>query len=451
MRTDVLIIGSGPAGASAAKAAKLTYPDKDVLIVSGNPNAAKPCGIPYMFTTLSDPRENAANLDALTSMGVRILYDHALKADHRNHVVECTNHRIEYEKLILATGSKPNTLRCEGADAPGVFAIHKDFEHIAKVREAYDAASEIVIVGGGYVGVELAYEFSRREDTRVTIVEYCEHVLSHSYDAELARYIHEALAARGVRLMTGVGVEYIDDDKNVRLSNGEILPADLVVISVGAHPNTDLAINSGFDLKDGFIEVDDYQRTPYPDVYAVGDCAHKTDFLTGRPCRIMLATAAVLEGRICGENLYAVSSERPLRGVIGTSTTDLDELSFASSGITEEDAKRFGFSFVSVMLKSDHDHPCSLPSDDHQVLVKALFLSESRSLIGVQIMGRDHGRVEELANTANVLIQNRLTIDSMLGLQTASHPYLSGSLMTHPLVAVAEIAADALRSKRKWM
>ena len=406
-----------------------------------------------MFTTLADPRENAANLDALTSMGIRILFDHALKVRYKDRVVECKDHEIAYEKLVLATGSKPNTLRCEGTDLPGVFSIHKDFEHIRTVREAYGSARDIVIVGGGYVGVELAYEFARHPDKRVTVVEYCEHVLSHSYDEDLARYIHEALASRSVRLMTGVGVECIEDEdgKHVRLSNGESLPADLVIVSVGAHPNVDLAINSGFDLKDGFIEVDDYQRTRYPDVYAVGDCAHKTDFLTGKPCGIMLATAAVLEGRICGENLYAIASPRPLRGVIGTSTTNLDELTFASSGITEEDAKKSGFSFVSVMLRTDHEHPCSLPSDDHQVLVKALFLTESRSIIGVQLMGSDHGRVEELANMANVLIQNRMTIDSMLGLQTASHPYLSGSLITHPLVAAAEIATDALRSKRKWM
>jgi NADH oxidase (H2O2-forming) len=451
MRCDVLIIGAGPGGASAAKAAKLTYPDKDVLIVSGNKNPAKPCGIPYMFTTLADPRENGADLSGLVSMGVRIIHDHALKIDHRNHVVECETHRIEYGKLILATGSVPNRLACEGSDRDGVFAIHKDVEHIRKVREAYLDADDIVIIGGGYVGVELAYEFARHQDKRITLVEYCEHVLSHSYDHEIARYVHEALAARGVRLMTGAGVECIDEHRIVRLSNGEKLRADLVLVSIGAHPNVDLAINSGFDLKDGFVEVDDHQRTRYEDVYAVGDCAHKTDFLTGKACRIMLATGAVLEGRVCGENLYGIRTVRSMRGVIGTSTTDLDELTFASSGVTEADAKRAGFSFISVMLGSDHEHPCSLPSDDHRVLVKALFLSESRSLIGVQLMGSDHGRIEELANTANVLIQHRLTIDDLLGLQTASHPYLSGSLMTHPLVAAAEIATDALRSKQKWM
>lgn len=450
MKTDVLVIGGGPAGIVAAITGKHRYPEKGFLVVRKAKEAIVPCGIPYVFGTLEESSQDVVPDEVLIKAGVELVVDEmASISRERKSCTTVGGMEIEFEKLVLALGSLPKVPGwLKGSDLRGVFTVPKDKEHLDEALAYLRTCERIVIVGGGFIGIEVADEL-RKRGKDVTLVEILPHVLGLVFDPEIAIQVEELLKGRGIKLRTGVGVKEISGEERatgVLLESGEKLPADAVILCMGYRPNTSLAEQAGIGINElGFIRVDEYMRTEAPDIFAVGDCAEKRDFLTRRPSTVMLASTACAEARIAGMNLYQLSSVKTMAGTIGIFSTCIGEVGFGAAGLTENMAKKEGFDIAVGSASGADKHPSSMPGV-HRQFVKLIVARESGVILGGEVAGGPSAG--ELVNLLGLVIQNRVTIHSILTAQIGTHPLLTAPPTAYPLIKAAE--AVAANMKHGW-
>ncbi|MCA1920061.1 MAG: NAD(P)/FAD-dependent oxidoreductase [Flavobacterium piscis] len=241
-------------------------------------------------------------------MGIETLVDEATEIDWENKIVSfASGEKISYQKLIIATGSTPVKPKwLQGADLENVFLIPKDRSYLDDMKSKLASAKNIAVIGAGFIGVEVSDELAK-QGFNVTLVEKLPHILNLAFDPEIAGKIQEMLTNKGIKVITGKGISKILGTKKVEsieLEDGSVLNIDAVILSMGYKPNSELAKKSGIYVdEDSFIAVDEYMRTHVKDVFAVGDCAQKRDFVTRRRVPTMLASTACAEARIAGMNL----------------------------------------------------------------------------------------------------------------------------------------------------
>ena len=449
-KTDVLVIGGSAAGIVAARTAKSFYPDKEVMVIRKEPKVLVPCGIPYIFGTLKSSDKNVIPDAPLENAGVKIQIGEVEKIDEENKTCKTINGKeISFEKLIIATGSTPAVPGwLKGADLENVFLIPKDKEYLDGVMERLEGCKNIVVIGGGFIGVEVADELGKL-GKNVTIVELLPHVLSLAFDDELAIRAEETLISRGINIKAGSGVKEILGDKKaagVLLNNDEKIDVDAVVLSTGYRPNTAFAGKSGLELNDmGFIRVDEYMRTEKnTDIFAVGDCAAKYDFLTRRKTGLMLASTACVEARIAGMNLYNIAFMRTFNGTIPTFCTAIGDVAFGAAGITEKQAKKDGFDVVTGTYEGIFKHPGTLPGAEKQI-IKIIANRKSGLLLGGSVIGG--ACTGELINFISIIIQNRMTVYSALTAQIGTQPLLTGSPIIFPFLMAMEVVVKKIRER----
>lgn len=318
---DVLVIGGSAAGIVAASTGKAFYPSKSFLIVRREREAVVPCGIPYIYGTLDSITQNIIPNAHIEQAGVELFINEVTAIDKSAKVVTTADGtEIAFDKLVIATGSMPRVPSwLKGTDLGNVFTIPKDRDYLENLRLKLEQCTNIVIIGGGFIGVEMADEL-RKKGKRITLVEVMPHVLNAAFDDDLSVKAEKILADNGVVLRTGEKVgELIGDGvvSGVLLENGELLDADAVILATGYAPNVDLARNAGIKINElGAIRVDEYMRTEDKNIFAVGDCAEKFSFITRIVKGLMLAATACSEARIAGMNLYGLSRLRTFSGTI---------------------------------------------------------------------------------------------------------------------------------------
>ncbi len=446
--TDVLIIGAGPAGIVCALTARWNYPDKKILVMRDVEKGVIPCGIPYMFASLQKPEQNAMSYASLEQNEIELVVDQAVKIDRKNKVVYTKKgDEYHYEKLVLAIGSRPVVPPIRGLEGKdGIYVIKKDLDYLVELVNRVKRCKKVVIVGGGFIGVEVADELSKLQGMEVAIIEMLSNLLPLSFDPEFCKLAEDKLRAQGVKIFTGTKVEEIlgeDRVRGVRLSNGQELEADCLILAVGFTPNTQLALDAGLELDGKGIWVDEYMRTVDSDIFAVGDCASKRDFFTRKGAPVMLASVATAEARIAGANLYGLKVLREAKGTIGVFSTYVSGLVLASAGLTETKARREGFDVVVGKAEAVDKHPGAL-SGAQKTIVKLVFSREGGFLLGGQVAGGIP--CGELINAVGVAIQKRFTIADLETFQMATHPYLTPAPTLYPLVLAAQDAARKLKS-----
>lgn len=441
-KTDVVVIGSSAAGLVAAMTAKTIHPDKDVTVIRKEEKTLIPCGIPYVFGSVDNTDNNILPSDNMFNQaGVNLEFStvKSIKREDKICVLE-DGSEFSYDKLVIATGSTPTVPGwLKGANLKNVFSVPKDKVYLDGMQEELKDLKKIVTIGAGFIGVEISDELTKNGKD-VTLIEKLPHVLGLAFDEDVAVRAEELLKERGTKVLTGVGVkEILGDDKvtGVLLDNGDKIEADAVVLSIGYKPNSILAAEAGLPVSDkGFIKVDEYMRTEDPDVFAVGDCAEKRDFVTRKANMVMLASTACAEARTAGMNLFKLSVVKTFSGTISIFATALGNTGFGVAGLTETKAIEEGFDIITGTFEGINRHPGKLP-DTHKQMVKLIVGRESGVILGGEVIGGLS--VGELTNTIGFIIQNRMDIYALLTAQIGTHPLLTASPAGYPLLKAAEI------------
>ena len=440
-RTDILIVGGGPAGMVAAATSKQYYPDKRVTVIKKGEKSLVPCGIPYVFGTMLDsPEDDMIPCGARAQkMGVELIHDEITEIDFGSKTLRGSEgEEYGYEKLILATGSIPRRPAIDNVDAEGVFFVPKEPEYILEMHKKVQAMETIAVIGTGFIGVEIAGELAH-SGKQVHLVG--SRLLKHAFDPELSDYMEEKMLHESVRFhknrrTTKILVDERGRASGIELDGSETLPVDGVILATGYRPNTELARRSGLSMRQyDTIYVDEYMRTTQPDVFAVGDCAEKRHFLTKRTVPIMLASTATAEARVAAANLYKINLVKSFSGTIDIFSTVIAETCFASAGITEEDAAKQSINTVSSTVIVDGKHPAKLPNN-HKQAVRLVAMANSGIVIGAQVIGGID--VGEMINILGVIIEKRMTVYDLLNLQVATHPLLTSGPTSYPIVQAAQ-------------
>jgi len=399
-----------------------------------------------MFASLNSPDENKLGNAPLEKNNIDMILDEAVTIERKEKVVVTkTSKRYGYEKLILATGSSPIAPPIPGISKKGVYPIYKDMAYLKNSIEEIKKTKNVLIIGGGFIGVEFADEASKIDNMNVYLVEILPNLLANSFDTEFSSLAERKLESKGVTLITGVCVEEVlgtEKVEGVRLSDGREISVDSIIMGVGGVPNAKLAIDAGLDLgKAKGTWVDEYMRTSDPNIFAVGDCAGKRDFYTRKDAPVMLASTATAEARIAGANLYQLKVVRENKGTIAIYSTYIDGMVLGSAGLTENSAKNEGFEIVAGMADGVDKHPATL-SGANKIKVKLIFSERSGIILGGQVAGGTS--CGEIINLIGVAIQKRMSFAELETLQMATHPYLTSAPTIYPIVLAAQDASSKM-------
>ena len=448
--SDVLIIGAGPAGMVAAMGTAMNYIDKSVTVIRENEKLLVPCGIPYIFgNTLGSVEKDEIECGGHNPVVEKIerIVDSVINVDIENKTVYAKNHTLKFDKLIFATGSVPFVHKNfeDALHLPNVFTVDKNFEHLKKMKKKIDASSKVVVVGTGFIGVELASEIAGI-GKEVSIVGG-KHILAGAFDKDMAVQAEELMKELGIELILGQHAESIVEENKeavgIKLCDGTLISADIIVFATGYKPNTSLAKEAGLKLaRYGGIWVDEYMRTRNKDIFAIGDCSGRRDFITRDPSKVMLASTSSAEARVAVSSLYNISVLKGFNGTIAIFSTMIKERVFASAGITEQSAKEQNIDIVTGYFEGLNRHPRTIP-DSAKQSVKLIAMRNSGRIIGGQVIGAKEAG--EMVNIIGLAIESELTIYSLLTLQVATQPLLTAAPTNYPIVQAAH---DALKNSQ---
>lgn len=437
----MVIVGGSSSGLAAALTARAHYPNKEILVVRKEERALVPCGIPYIFGTLGSFSKNLIADQVLSKQNIQLKVSEVKSLDRaEKKILTSDGETVGYDKLILATGSVPYSPPVQGSEKKNIFLIRKEIPYLQGLMSTIDRIQDLVIVGGGFIGIEFASECRKKRGLNVSLVEVLPHCLMGSgLDEEFCVEVERALSEIGVRIFTGRGVESFEGKtgvEKVKLTDGKELRTDAVLIAVGLKPEVRLAEKAGLELgRTGGIKVDRYMRTSDPNIFACGDCVEKSSFFTGKPVKLMLASVGALEARIAGANLFEIKRENP--GEIGVFSTTVNEIVFASAGLSERAARESGYRAVVGEAIASSKHPRTMPNVA-ETKMKLIFDSSTGTILGGQFRGgMDTG---ELINVVSACILNRMTANDIARFQMGTHPALTSSPVTYPLVNAAEDA-----------
>jgi NADPH-dependent 2,4-dienoyl-CoA reductase/sulfur reductase-like enzyme len=436
-KADVVVLG-GLSGITAGISCRRHYPNKKVILVRKEGTILIPCGIPYMFGTVDGPENNVIPDGLLEKNGIELITDEAIDLDRENKILTLkSNEQIEYDKLVFATGSLPMIPPIPGVDKENVFAVEKKFDYLKNVYEKVNTVEDIVIIGGGFIGMEFADECRKGKQVNVTVVEMQERCLQLAMDDEYCDEAQKKLEDTGVKVLTKEKVVSIDGDisvKSVKLASGKELKADVVILGIGAIPNSTLAEKAGLEL--GFnngIKVDRLMQTSLDkNIFACGDCCTRESFFDGRPSAVMLASVATSEARIAGANLFSPVHRNC--GVVSVFATVINERAFGVAGLTERAARKNGINIVIGEASAADTHPGGMPNST-MLKVKMIFSKDTGVLLGGTISGGKS--TGEMVNVISACIFHCMTANDIVMFQMGTHPALTSSPIAYPIVNAA--------------
>lgn len=445
----IVIIGGVAAGAKAAAKARRVNPDLEIIVFQDEDEVAySACGLPYAIggaikdqnkLVIRKPEEFAK--DGIQVNTGRRVFD-LDTANRRMMVRNLYDHREEnvvYDRLIVATGALPILPQVAGIDLDGVLTLRK-IGDLARFKAIFETRrpKKAVIVGAGYIGMELAEAFHEL-NIETTIVEKFPRVLP-KFDPEMAQMVHDQLMEQHVGLILGDGLSQLRGENGqvaaVLTESGKEIPAELVVISIGVRPNAELAKAGGIMLgTTGAIAVNSRMETNIPGVFAAGDCVETIDRVTGKPVWMPLGDIANLQGRVAGVNAAGGNAYFP--GVFGTAIFKTFNLNVAITGLSEQAARAQGFDPVSVLMRRA-DRARYYPGG-RELNLKLIADRRDGRLLGAQVIGP--GKADKMIDIAATALLGKLTCEDLENADLAYSPPFS------PVLSPMIMAAGALSSR----
>jgi NADH dehydrogenase len=435
---DVVIIGGGPAGRVIVHALHTQNSGLSVTLVKDEEINVNRCAVPYGIAG-NKPIENFQIPNQLvTDFGAELVVDRVVKIEtDRKRIHTQNGQTYRYRHLVLATGSRPLVPPIPGVDLKGVTPV-RSLQDLDALRGFAASGQKAVIVGGGYIGIEVAVVL-RQMGLEVDVVEMLPQILLATTEPEFIPDVEKTLAAEGVRLLTNRKVAEFRNRNgrgvDVILENGETLGADFAVLSVGVVPNIELAAEAGIQASALGIVTDPYLRTGVEGVYAAGDCAEKISFITQKPTRGEFGTNAVFMAKVVAQNI--LGRNKTFSGVINANATSVYDWSLGSAGLTEKMALEAGLNVVTGYSEVLDKYP--MMDGAAPIRTKLVFECDTGSLIGGSVMRRGNG-VAQNVDFISFAIQMGATQEDLLRYQYATHPELAAKPSDNTYVFAAREA-----------
>ncbi|MFZ1248325.1 MAG: FAD-dependent oxidoreductase [Leptotrichiaceae bacterium] len=414
----VAVIGCTHAGTAAILNLKRIYPDSDVTVFERNDNISfLSCGIAlYVGGVVKDAQGLFyCSPDKLKELNVDTKMRHNVEsADIKGKKIIAKNLETgvetehAFDKLIITSGSWPIIPRIEGIDSNNIL-LSKNFDHSNAIIDAAKDAKKVVVVGAGYIGVELVEAFND-QGKEVILVDAEDRILNKYLDKDFTDIAEKTFTEKGIKIATSEKVikfESVNGEVSKVITDKNEYEADMVIMCVGFRPNTEIFKGQLDMLPNGAINVDEYMRTSDKDVMAAGDCCSVFFNPTREHMYIPLATNAVRMGTLAAINIVENKIKHP--GTQGTSGIKIYENNMASTGITEEIAKQLGID-ADFVYAVDNYRPEFMPTYE-KVTLKVVFEKESRRILGAQLTSK--ADLTQSINTISVCIQNNMTIDQL--------------------------------------
>ena len=465
MSLNVVIIGAVALGPKTACRLKRLMPESRVTLIDRDTTISYGgCGIPYFISgDVDEPSQlmstsfhmirdqkffrEAKDIEVLTQT-------EATKIDRKNKVVHTLNlttrkeDEIPYDKLVLATGSKPRKLPISGTDLNGVFSVSTLAEAI-KIKEKISKgqADSATIIGAGAIGLEMAEAFADLWGIETSVVEIMDQILPGLVDPALAKMAQTVLEDNEINVFLSEKVESIEGNGSVQrvITNKRTIETDMVIMSVGVQPNSQLAKACGLEITPGgAVAVDSRFRTSDPNIYAGGDCIENTHILTGKNVYMPLGSLANRHGRIIGSNLAGGNDEFP--GVVGSFIIKIFDLAVAKAGLTLVQAKAAGFNAVNAfVVQADRAH---FYPDMELIYMDLVVEKGTGRVLGVQGLGPKNAGIDGRVNAIGALLKHTPTVSDISNMEIAySPPFSSAMDIVNALGNTAEnILAERNRS-----
>ena len=417
--SKILIVGANHAGTSAAKTILTNYPDHEVTVLDANSNISfLGCGMAlWIGNQISGPEGLFySSKEQLESLGAKVyMQSPAEKIDYDHKVVYAKDmdgkeFTLNYDKLILATGSLPIIPNLPGKDLENVQKV-KLYQHAQDViaRLENPDIKNVVVVGAGYIGVELAEAFERH-GKNVTLIDVADTCLPTYYDEPFTDMMRENLRENGINLAFGETVVELKGDTKVKevVTDKNTYPADMVILSIGFRPNNELGKDKLELFKNGAYLVDKKQQTSIEDVYAIGDCATVYDNSIQDTNYIALATNSVRSAIVAAHNAAGSFIESP--GVQGSNGIAIYDLKMVSTGLTLKRAIGLGIDALATDFE-DLQKPEFIEEGNEKVKIRIVYDKNTRRIIGAQ-MASKHDMSMGI-HMFSLAIQEQVTIDKL--------------------------------------
>ena len=462
-RKRIVVIGGSAAGPKAAAKARRIDSDAEVVLIQKDAELSMAsCGYPYYVGGFFDDRNmllstptgvtrdpvfylNAKDIDARTCTEVTRIDPAAHAVEYRN-LVSGDQGRLEYDKLIIATGATPRMPPVAGTELEGITTMQtmRDADYLRRVRDE-GIIKKAVVVGGGLIGIETC-EALHLAGIQITVVELVPQLLTF-LDWQLAKLVENHVKAKGADVITGRRVAAFLGKNGrlaaVKLDSGTELPCELAVLAVGVVPNVRLAKDAGIAIgQTGGIEVNEYLQTSDSDIYAVGDCIETVNRITGRKVLAPYGDLANLQGRVAGENA-AGGNTVTFPGTIQTGICKVFEYAAGSTGLSEHVAQKLGYNDIMTVVNASPDKPGFM---DAKLLVTKMVAERGTGrVLGAQCVGP--GNVSKQVAQWAMAIQGGLTVEDLVNSDLPYAPPFS--LAIDHFIATAHLMQNKMKGRLK--
>ena len=462
-RKRIIVIGGSASGPKAAAKARRIDNDAEVIIIQKDADLSMAsCGYPYYVGGYFNDRNqllctptgvvrspmfylNAKDIDARVNTEVTNI-------DTKNHSFSFKNiasgeaGTMNYDKLIIATGSVPRMPPVPGVELDGITTLQsmKDADFLRKVRDE-GKIKKAVVIGGGLIGIETC-EALQLAGIEITVIELLPQLLTF-LDWELAKLVENHVRSKGANVITDNGIAAFLGENGkltaVKLQNGTELPCELAVVAIGVRPNVKLAKEAGLKIGAlGGVDVNEYMQTSEPDIYAVGDCVETLNRITGKKVHAPYGDLANLQGRVAGENAASQNCVT-FPGTIQTGICKVFDYAAGSTGLSETAAKRLEYKDIVTVINASPDKPGFM--EGKLLITKLTADANTGRVLGAQCIGP--GNVSKQIAQWAMAIQGKLTVEDLIN---ADLPYAPPfSLAIDHFIATAHLMQNKIKGRLK--